>query len=125
MKCYYHPDYDAVGICKNCQKGICKECVTEIDTSLACKDRCEEDVKRINFTVEKSYQMLQTRLVQSTHSGGAIVYTILGILFILYGLFIIDLELAYLLIPAGCAFLLAGYMSFRNSKKLNPSNPPD
>lgn len=53
MKCYNHPDHDAVGVCKSCQKGICMECATTIDESLSCKGRCEEDVAVLNYMIER------------------------------------------------------------------------
>jgi len=36
MKCYYHEDKDAVGICISCKKGICSECAVEYDNKLYC-----------------------------------------------------------------------------------------
>ena len=38
MKCFYHPPVDAVGICKNCQRGLCPGCASERDGGLACRD---------------------------------------------------------------------------------------
>ena len=35
MKCFYHQEKDAVGICKNCNRGLCNECLTEYDKGLA------------------------------------------------------------------------------------------
>lgn len=33
MRCYYHHDVDAVGICKACSKGICPECSADVDNA--------------------------------------------------------------------------------------------
>lgn len=41
MKCYNHHDRDAVGVCKNCSKGICPDCLTEVDNDIACIGKCE------------------------------------------------------------------------------------
>lgn len=41
MKCFYHPETEAVGLCKNCQRGLCPQCLTEYKHGLACKGRCE------------------------------------------------------------------------------------
>ena len=54
MKCYTHDQNDAVGICKNCQKGICKECATLVDGSMSCIGTCEENVKELNRAIEQS-----------------------------------------------------------------------
>ncbi len=37
MKCYYHPDEDAVGVCSNCFKAICKKDAFERGGKLVCK----------------------------------------------------------------------------------------
>lgn len=44
MRCFYHPERNAVGICSSCHRGICDECAKEIGKSLACSGNCEEDV---------------------------------------------------------------------------------
>jgi hypothetical protein len=38
MKCFYHPDKDAVGICSQCGKGCCRACVEDVGGALLCKD---------------------------------------------------------------------------------------
>ena len=58
MKCFNHPDLDSVGICKACGKGLCGECVTDLGHVLACKDRHEENVRRLNDIVVKNARML-------------------------------------------------------------------
>lgn len=47
MKCYYHHDRDAFGICKNCGKGLCLECMDDSDTeAIVCKNKkCADKVK--------------------------------------------------------------------------------
>lgn len=46
MKCFYHENKDAVGQCRNCGKGLCKECV--INNNGICKD-CYFDSKAENI----------------------------------------------------------------------------
>lgn len=40
MKCYNHPTADAVGVCKVCQKGICRECAIEHEIGIVCQGNC-------------------------------------------------------------------------------------
>lgn len=47
MNCFYHPTAVAVGTCKSCNKGLCRECAVDLGKGLACKGRCEEDVKAV------------------------------------------------------------------------------
>lgn len=41
MKCYVHPDIDAVGTCTNCGKTVCAICATEVNGKIVCK-QCVE-----------------------------------------------------------------------------------
>lgn len=47
MKCFYHQDRDAVGVCKSCERGVCSECAVDLGKGLACKDRCEDDANGV------------------------------------------------------------------------------
>lgn len=37
MNCFNHPDIPAVGICKYCQRGLCKDCAIDSGCGIACK----------------------------------------------------------------------------------------
>ena len=37
MKCYVHPDVDAVGTCTNCGKSVCSNCIVEMNGKVVCK----------------------------------------------------------------------------------------
>jgi hypothetical protein len=42
MRCYYHREADALGVCRSCQRGICAACVAEVEPDgIACVGRCE------------------------------------------------------------------------------------
>jgi TM2 domain-containing membrane protein YozV len=41
MKCYAHPDVDAIGTCTNCGKAVCPACSMEVGGKLVCK-HCAE-----------------------------------------------------------------------------------
>lgn len=47
MECFYHPSIAAVGTCKNCHRGICRECLAEVTDGIACKERCERQATAI------------------------------------------------------------------------------
>ena len=61
MKCFLHNQCDAVGICQNCGKGLCTECVIDLGSGLACIDTCHNAVKvlikRKNFDRHKTYEL--------------------------------------------------------------------
>ncbi len=37
MKCYIHPDREAVGTCTSCGKPICGECAVEVQNKFVCR----------------------------------------------------------------------------------------
>lgn len=68
MRCFYHEDREAVGICKSCGRGLCRECAVELPKSLACRGRCEADAQAVTQLIERNLQVsaTSTRLVQTS-----------------------------------------------------------
>jgi hypothetical protein len=42
MKCYVHPDVDAVGTCTVCGKSVCQNCAVDMNGKLTCKSCVEK-----------------------------------------------------------------------------------
>ena len=89
MKCFYHPEADAVAICKNCSRGLCRECVVDVKNGIACKDRCEEDVNALVKLVDHHVEAMasEERLLGSRGRNAlysALIYIVVGILFIVW-----------------------------------------
>lgn len=42
MKCFNHPDIEAVGVCSSCGKAICANCSMVIDNKVTCKACVEQ-----------------------------------------------------------------------------------
>lgn len=59
MKCYQHPETDAVGICRHCAKGVCKQCGVLVENCLACRYSCEQQVARTLRTVERGTRTME------------------------------------------------------------------
>jgi hypothetical protein len=57
MKCFHHHDADAVGVCKSCGKGLCVPCAVDIGRGLACRERCEEDVRNLIHLVDNNMRL--------------------------------------------------------------------
>jgi len=53
MKCFNHNERDALGTCKHCSKGLCKECLTDMVDGLACRNQCEDAVAYLNEMTQK------------------------------------------------------------------------
>ena len=113
MKCYNHPDVDALGICKNCNKGLCKGCLTEIENGIACTSTCIEEVKLINSLISRSKKSYGT--ASGAYSRNGWIYIGLGIVFIIFGL--TTEGLAVFLSGTGSIFLIGGIFSFVSASK--------
>ena len=84
MNCYYHPNQPAVGLCKHCQRGLCLDCAADVDGSLACKDRHEEQVRALDTLTTRN--LLQAERVGSVYRRNAVFYSLVGLLFSGFGL---------------------------------------
>jgi|HubBroStandDraft_1064217.scaffolds.fasta_scaffold425520_1 hypothetical protein len=68
MRCFYHEDKQAVGICKSCGKGVCQECAVDFTKGLACRGHCEESVRSIIQKIDeynKNFERYSEQLEQS------------------------------------------------------------
>lgn len=60
MNCFYHPKIVAVGICRNCQKGLCLECAADLKNGIACKGKCEREVTDIIEMIQRNKKAYET-----------------------------------------------------------------
>jgi hypothetical protein len=47
MKCFYHPEIDAIGLCKNCSRAFCMICAAEVSGILYCRGGCEAAARAV------------------------------------------------------------------------------
>jgi len=119
MKCFYHPESDAVGICKACQKGLCPECAVDVGNGLACKEKCEDEVRAINEFAEKNKTLYQK--AAGANYRNAVLYGLSAALFLVPGLFFVGKNNAVsgLLIIMGIFFFLGSLFSYISGRKLS------
>jgi len=60
MHCFNHPDVQACGICKSCQRALCRTCVSDVGKSIACQGRCESDVSWLDEMLKLNIELMQT-----------------------------------------------------------------
>ena len=53
MKCYHHPDRDAVAVCTECGRGLCKECASFYAKPF-CPECAVSKALRIKQNLEKA-----------------------------------------------------------------------
>ena len=67
MRCFYHEDREAVGICQSCGKSVCRKCAVDLIKGLACRGHCEADVRlliRARNEHEKNLESYHDQSVQ-------------------------------------------------------------
>ena len=47
MKCHYHPDREAVGMCVSCGEPVCLECKVVLDNKIHCNKCVESDMAKL------------------------------------------------------------------------------
>ena len=125
MKCFYHPDRDAVATCKNCSRGVCPECSAEVAPGIACRGKCEADVAALNLVLERSKSAYQK--TGAAYARNALVMLICGALFIGFGMLPVLMSQnygAFFLVPVGAVFLLWSYFSYRSGKQITEVRGP-
>ncbi len=83
MNCFQHPAAVAVGICKNCHRGVCSDCAAPAPNGLACRGRCEAEVEALDQIVQRS----KTAYAKAAglYQRGAYVLAAFGFFFLAYG----------------------------------------
>jgi len=118
MNCYNHPDIPALGICKNCSKGLCKDCLTELENGIACTSTCVDEVKIINALIDRNKgpnSIISKSLNRSTFILGAS-----GLVFLIYGLNIEGISGFSAIL--GIIFCIGAMMSYFASKNIKLKN---
>lgn len=122
MRCFYHQDKDAVGTCKSCGKGLCAECAADLGKGLACRGRCDADVRAVISLIERNIQLqpATTRLIQaggSARLAGSFFFLITGAVFLIFGL-TTEREMTFITVLGVC-FLGYGVFHLLWSRRLS------
>jgi hypothetical protein len=77
MKCFYHPNVDAVGTCAQCQKTACRECIEDVGGALLCvgcislhQQHTHEEQKVAQIDRQLTAQRAKQRIFWSWIIGG-------------------------------------------------------
>ena len=84
MKCFDHPDQDAVGICIACFKARCRDCIVNHGRTLSCKGPCEHEARRLidlrDFTLaQPGMQENRMKWANNAQLSGALFALAMGI----------------------------------------------
>ena len=111
MRCFYHDDREAVGNCKSCGRGLCRECAVDLTKGLACRGHCEADAQALIQLIDHNIQLSSTasRAVQQSRvvrAGAGIFHLVMGALFLIFGLR--DFARLNLIVFMGIGFIAYG-----------------
>ncbi len=114
MRCFSHQDVDAVGTCKNCARGLCPWCAVDVGDGLACRDRCEQQVRTLNWVIRRNKTAHER--TSGAYARVSLFYALVGSVFLAGGL--IDWRgFSWVLLPAGLIFCLSAYMHYSTGKR--------
>jgi hypothetical protein len=126
MRCFFHPANEAVGVCKNCSRGICSQCAAVVEDSLACKGRCEQKVATLNQLLARAPQAHQINVRSAQRSGLTIAF--MGLMIAAMGGMIIKSAvnesgktLGFLSLGLGGLLLLSGIFALVSARKFHNS----
>ena len=127
MNCFYHPSSTAVGTCKSCGKGLCLTCAIDLGKGLACRNRCEDEVRALINLIDSNVSRVKFsgELIDSAKRNryvGAAFYIVFGLLFLGFVAYQYSQrpmqQPDYLLIGMGILFTLFGLFTLRNAIRI-------
>jgi len=133
MRCFYHQDREAVGVCKSCGKGLCPECAVDLGKGLACRGRCEADAQAVIQLIEQNVRHMDVveRALQgrrsvlqqssSTRYATGLFLAVAGAIFTITGS-VEELPFAFAL---GIAFLIFGVYWFILARRFAKDKPTE
>ena len=114
MKCFEHPDTDAVGMCKHCGKGICKICAKETEYGISCEGECTIQLFQEGERIELNKQMA-TNIANKSNDDKyqytiyALMCAVVGVLIMGFGVrddFKVGISLGVVMLVVGIASLI-------------------
>lgn len=115
MKCFKHPESEAVGTCKQCSKGMCPACAKDIGMSIVCSTECEAATKLIRTMVEQNKVVYP--IAAKTHTRNGLMFALMGFVFLLFAIVQIGTVLSVFTGCLGLVMLIGSVFYFANGRK--------
>lgn len=118
MKCFNHSDVSAIGICKACGKGLCRDCLTDLGHGLACKNVHEERVQ--------GFELINSQNIKAYTDASKNIF-LLPAFFVFMGMIFVGFALSegknFTSFPVvmGLGFAFFGVLFFVRTKKIHSS----
>jgi cation transport ATPase len=86
MKCFYHPEQDAVGMCPQCGKAACRDCMKEVGGGILCKGCIAQRLQGVQAE-SKAVQQDRQATIDGAQRKLKIAKIVFGVFFI-FGIFL-------------------------------------
>jgi hypothetical protein len=115
MECFAHAGAPAIGICKSCGKGTCRECARDLGFAVVCSESCVTRAAELESMSTKIKQINPVDAIKRIRTFGIIMLTLIGTLFLVIGLYysINSEHVDILPIGLGSAFLLLSVIMYK------------
>jgi hypothetical protein len=126
MECYRHEGRVAVGCCRSCLKGVCRECAHDVGGGLACRGECEEAARGVIAMVsqgvdQRGVQLGMVKSARGLWSGLAFVALLVGAGVAVWGFTLPYFREISLL---GVPFLILGLLMLRAVRTVRRAEAP-
>lgn len=123
MKCFQHQNSDAIGICANCGKGCCPNCVISSEPVISCSADCKQSIEENRQILERTKIMYGIGQHQRKHtiSTQVILFTVMGLLFVGFGGYQIhkrSFEVGFFPLTMGGIFILVAVLAWYRNRKI-------
>jgi len=118
MKCFNHDALEAVAVCKNCGKALCRSCTAEVGRVIACANNCEQEVKALNDLIARNRSAsLKT---SGAYYKNAVVFALLALVLVYLAVDAYQTQRTPVLVLTGgtaIVFFLAAFFSYSTGQK--------
>src|SRR5436305_10275861 len=114
MKCYYHNERDAVGICRACSRGLCPDCISDLGLAIACRGKHEAQAKSLIATQSNASRAASVLPAFSIAMG--IVFAMWGVLSQPFSLYLLLCGVGFAAV--GVFISLRGKLQSGSAKKI-------
>lgn len=120
MECFEHQGAHAVGICRGCNKAVCRECAVVFPKGMACCAECEQDVKELIEMNERGKRIYGVgRYKTNQLASGVLIWLLMsGAMVSVSGYFFFATgRVDYTTTTMAVLFLVITVITYRSSKR--------
>jgi hypothetical protein len=114
MICFHHADRPAVGVCKNCGRGLCRSCAVDVGNGLACPGACEEEARALNRVIARN----KTAYEKTSGAYLRVAAFYLALAAVCLAGAVLDWRgFGWILYPASAIFTLSAFVHYSTSRR--------